>query len=101
MGEWEVDTKVGCFVLNVWRTGYWFGLRMVMRIILSKYVGDIENMKPKGQGTITSPDGDKYEGEFKYGKKHGQGTFTSPDGYSYTGRWNEGNPNGLGTETIF
>ena len=36
-------------------------------------------MKPKGQGTITSADGDKYVGEFKNGKKHGQGTFTSPE----------------------
>jgi len=34
-----------------------------------KYVGDIENMKPKGQGTITSADGDKYVGEFKNGKE--------------------------------
>ena len=53
-----------------------------------KYVGDIENLKPNGQGIITSANGDKYVGEFKDGKKHGQGTFTSPDGYSYTGRWN-------------
>ena len=53
----------------------------------TKYVGNIENMKPKGQGTITSPDGDKYEGEFKYGKKHGQGTFTSPDGHKYVGEF--------------
>jgi len=63
-----------------------------------KYVGDIENMKPKGQGTITSPDGDKYVGEINNGEKHGLGTLTSPDGSSYTGMWNDGNPNGLGIE---
>ena len=64
-----------------------------------KYVGDIENMKPKGQGTFTLPDRDKYVGEYKNGIKHGQGTFTKPNGYSYTGGWKDGNPNGLGKET--
>jgi len=40
-----------------------------------KYVGEIENGKPNGHGTPTSPDGDKYEGEWKDGEKHGQGTY--------------------------
>ena len=30
-----------------------------------KYVGKIENGKPNGHGTLTSPDGDKYEGEYE------------------------------------
>ena len=115
--EWNTEhySKEG-IVLGNWENGKWilkWGVlfeRMENGILVwsengnedyrAKYVGDIENMEPKGQGTTTSPDGDKYEGEFKDGKKHGQGTFTSPDGYSYTGRWNEGNPNGLGTETF-
>ena len=115
--EWNTEhfSKEG-IVLGIWENGKWilkWGVlfeRMGNGILvwsengnedyLVKYVGDIENMKPKGQGTTTSPDGDKYEGEFKNGKKHGKGTLTSPDGYSYTGRWNEGNPNGLGTETF-
>ena len=29
-----------------------------------KYVGEIENGKPNGHGTLTSPEGDKYEGEW-------------------------------------
>jgi len=41
----------------------------------SKYEGDVENGKPNGHGTLTSPDGDKYEGEWKDGEKHGQGTY--------------------------
>ena len=115
--EWNTEhfSKEG-IVLGIWENGKWilkWGVlfeRMGNGILVwsengnedfrVKYVGDIENMKPKGQGTITSPDGDKYEGEFKNGKKHGQGTLTTPDGYSYTGRWNEGNHNGLGTETF-
>ena len=115
--EWNTEhfSKEG-IVLGIWENGKWilkWGVlfeRMGNGILVwsengnedfrVKYVGDIENMKPKGQGTITSPDGDKYVGEFKNGKKHGQGTLTTPDGYSYTGRWNEGNHNGLGTETF-
>ena len=81
--------------------GYQFGLRMVMRISHGKYVGDIENMIPKGQGTFTLPDRDKYVGEYKNGIKHGQGTFTKPNGYSYTGRWKDGNPNGLRKRNLF
>ena len=65
-----------------------------------KYVGDIENLKPKGQGIITSANGDKYVGEFKDGEKHGQGTFTFPDGRKYVGEFKDGLPNGQGTETF-
>ena len=91
--EWNTEhySKEG-IVLGKWENGKWilkWGVlfeRMENGILVwsengyedyrAKYVGVIENMKPKGQGTITSPDGDKYEGEFKSGKKHGQGTFT-------------------------
>ena len=44
-----------------------------------KYVGDITNGKPNGQGTETSPEGEKYEGEWKDGKKEGQGKFVQVD----------------------
>jgi len=82
--EWNTEhySKEG-IVLGKWENGKWilkWGVlfeRMENGILVwsengnedyrVKYVGDIENMKPKGQGTITSPDGDKYEGEFKNG----------------------------------
>ena len=35
----------------------------------SKYVGEIRNGVPDGQGTYTSPDGHKYVGEFKDGEQ--------------------------------
>jgi len=57
-----------------------------------KYVGKIENGKPNGQGTLTSPDGDKYEGEWKNGKRNGQGTMTLSDGRKYVGKFKDGNP---------
>ena len=64
-----------------------------------KYVGEIENGEPNGQGTEISPDGRKYVGEFKGDQKNGQGTYTQPDGYKYVGEWKDGQRNGQGTET--
>jgi len=40
------------------------------------YVGERENSRYHGQGTLTFRDGDKYVGRFYHGKKHGQGTYT-------------------------
>ena len=48
--------------------------------------------KKIGQGTITSPDGDKYVGEWKDNKRHGQGTYTYPDGSKYVGEFKDGKP---------
>ena len=64
-----------------------------------KYVGEIKNWIPNGQGKHTYPDGKMYKGEWKDGKKHGQGTFTQPDGSKYVGEWNNGKRNGHGTFT--
>ena len=55
-----------------------------------KYIGEIENGLPNGQGILTSPDGDRYEGDFKDGKKHGQGTFTYSSRFRYLGEWKDG-----------
>ena len=65
----------------------------------SKYVGDITNGKPNGQGTETSPEGETYEGEWKDGKKEGQGKFIQVDGSKYIGEWINGERNGYGTLT--
>jgi len=64
-----------------------------------KYVGEIENREPNGQGTFTFPDGRKYVGEFKNGLPNGQGTSTSPDGTKYVGEHKDGKPHGQGTLT--
>ena len=52
-----------------------------------KYIGEIKNGKPNGQGTYTFPDGKKYVGKFKDGKKHGQGTTTYSTGIKYVGEF--------------
>ncbi len=64
-----------------------------------KYIGDVTDWKPNGQGTETSPDGEKYEGEWKDGKKQGQGKHTEADGSKYLGEFVEGKRNGYGTFT--
>jgi hypothetical protein len=58
----------------------------------SKYFGDIENMKPNGQGTYILHDTRKYVGGWKDGKKHGQGTFTFSDGKKGVGEFRENKP---------
>ena len=57
-----------------------------------KYVGDIRNGLPNGQGTLIFPDGDKYVGKFKDGERKGQGTLTFPDGTKGIGEFREGRP---------
>ena len=63
------------------------------------YKGDVENGKPNGQGTHTTPEGHKYEGEWKDGVKNGQGTSTFPNGLKYVGEWKNGERHGQGTFT--
>ncbi len=59
-----------------------------------KYVGEIRNGVPNGQGTLTSPDGGKFEGEFKDGLLNGQGTVIFPDGEKFEGEFYEGQTHG-------
>ena len=55
-----------------------------------KYLGEIRNGVPEGQGTFTFSDGQKYVGEFHEGQQHGQGTETLPDGTKYVGEFKDG-----------
>ena len=64
-----------------------------------KYVGEIENGEPSGQGSFTWPDGDKYVGDFKDGRKSGQGTLTLSSGNKYKGEFKDGKYHGQGTKT--
>ena len=68
-----------------------------------KYVGEIKNGKPNGQGKWTLPYGNKYEGEWKDGKKHGQGSYTFGrgkwEGDKYEGEWKDGKKHGQATYT--
>ena len=48
-----------------------------------RYIGEIDNGEPNGQGAITYSDGGMYVGEWENGKYHGHGTFTYPDRTRY------------------
>lgn len=68
------------------------------------YVGEFEDGKSHGQGTIIYASGNKYVGEFEVGKKHGQGTFTFSlgskfFGNKYVGSWKNNKQHGQGTFT--
>jgi len=65
----------------------------------SKYYGEWRNGKGEGNGTKTWRDGRKYSGKFKNDKPHGQGTFNYPDGSNYVGQWKNGKRHGDGTHT--
>jgi len=55
-----------------------------------KYVGNIKDGKPIGQGTLTYSNGGKYVGGWKNGKENGQGTWNLPDGTKEVGEWKDG-----------
>jgi len=46
----------------------------------AEYVGELQNGKPHGKGSITYENEEIYDGEWKEGLKEGKGTLTSPDG---------------------
>ena len=48
--------------------------------------------------TIVYENGDKYVGEVQNGKRHGKGTMTYADGTQYYGSWKNDNKDGYGTE---
>ena len=55
-----------------------------------RYMGEIKNGLPNGQGRYYQIAGWKYVGEFKSGERNGQGTETYPDGSKYIGEWRNG-----------
>ena len=63
----------------------------------NKYVGEVSDGVPNGQGTLIGSGGDEYVGEFRNAKFSGQGTFTHADGRKYSGEWKDNQPNGHGT----
>jgi len=60
--------------------------------LMETYLGNWNDGKQNGQGTLTSSDGTKYVGEWKDGVFHGQGTLTSQDGRKEVGLWRENQP---------
>ena len=64
-----------------------------------EYVGAWKDDQPNGEGTMVWVDGHKYVGAWMDDKKHGQGTLTCADGSKYVGEWKDGKSHGQGTHT--
>jgi len=88
-GKWILKWGVLCGTLEE-GTMVWF--EECYDDVESKYVGDIENMKPNGQGILTSLDGYKYVGGFYDGKQLGQGTITFSVGNKGVGEFRGNKP---------
>lgn len=58
----------------------------------AKYVGQWTNGQRNGRGMYLWPNGEKYVGEFRNNKKHGQGTLIYANGRKYVGEFKDGNP---------
>ncbi len=56
----------------------------------NKYVGELQDNRPDGIGTMSYPDGTTYSGGWAGGKKHGKGVFTAQDGSSQEELWEHG-----------
>ena len=100
-GEWIGSMEV---LYLGWRNGEigyykekWEGVESEDNSDFSKYVGEIKNGLPDGQGTFTYPNGSKYVGEYKDGVKHGQGSYYYPNGDKYVGEYKDGVKHGQGS----
>ena len=58
----------------------------------AKYVGDVVNGVPHGEGTMTWSDGSKFIGHFKSGMFHGEGIMIYHDSAETVGEWKFGVP---------
>ncbi|MBL7035920.1 MAG: hypothetical protein ISR93_09275 [SAR324 cluster bacterium] len=65
-----------------------------------KFVGEVENGFPNGNGKTTWPNGGMYLGEHKDGLANGFGTFYFKNGNKYEGNWFNGIENGHGKLTL-
>jgi hypothetical protein len=55
-----------------------------------KYVGELQDNRPNGTGTMNYPDGTQYSGGWANGKKHGKGKFIAKDGSAQEEEWKNG-----------
>ena len=93
-----VDKKKKGVLFESIRDGDWKWIKDGDEELEGKYVGEIENGIPNGQGTLTwkNPH-EKYVGQWNNGLKHGQGTYSWANGWEYVGDWKDGKRNGEGT----
>ncbi len=64
-----------------------------------RYVGELKDGQPHGQGTFIWPNGEKYVGEWRNGQRNGFGRFFWADGNKYDGQFRNNKKHGQGTLT--
>jgi hypothetical protein len=62
-----------------------------------RFVGEMKQGKPNGQGVYEFPGGSKFAGEVRDGKLQGNGTYTSTEGLKYVGEFKDNKKHGQGT----
>lgn len=62
-----------------------------------KYVGEVRDGQPSGQGTYTWANGAKYAGQWSNGQRNGRGMYTWPNGERYVGEFRNNKKHGQGT----
>ena len=61
-----------------------------------RYVGQLRDGQPHGQGAYLFSGGERYVGDFLHGLHHGQGLLVLEDGRRYLGEWKSGLRHGYG-----
>lgn len=61
-----------------------------------RYVGQLRDGQPHGQGAYLFSGGERYVGDFLHGRHDGQGLLVLGDGRRYLGEWKDGLRNGYG-----
>jgi len=61
-----------------------------------RYVGQLRDGQPHGQGAYLFSGGERYVGDFIHGLHHGQGLLVLGDGRRYLGEWQNGLRHGYG-----
>jgi hypothetical protein len=61
-----------------------------------RYVGQLRDGQPHGQGAYLFSGGERYVGDFLHGLHHGQGLLVLDDGRRYLGEWANGLRHGYG-----
>jgi len=61
-----------------------------------RYVGQLRDGQPHGQGAYLFSGGERYVGDFQHGRQDGQGLLVLGDGRRFLGEWKDGLRNGYG-----
>ena len=91
-----IDFKDGAKYVGQMNNDKMHGTGTLRTIDGTTYSGDWRENKHHGKGTITYSSGNKYSGKWKNNVFHGQGIFNYNDGSTYTGRFYNGKKHGQG-----